>query len=207
MRCSIYLFRCYSHPQYSGLSESAPATNKGDITGVSSTKWRMEVSGDSLYHTAARQALKSCVFPPLADTILDQRLQNAYKMPLRGDALRTRGATKTPGARTAGRRASVRRTQRCAAMVDAFLNKMYRSNADFVFTVTRDFVRACQTPLLVLLDDVSAHPYAVAMEAVCLAPKAAVSIYPWKEPKALIPQAVRQVRDFLRAHHPVAAAH
>ncbi len=92
-------------------------------------------------------------------------------------------------------------------MVDAFLNKMYRSNADFVFTVTRDFVRACQTPLLVLPDDVPAHPYAVAMEVVRLAPKAEVSIYPWKEPKDLIPQAVRQVRDFLRAHHPVTAAH
>ena len=26
-------------------------------------------------------------------------------------------------------------------MCDAFLNKMYRTNADFVFTVTRDFVR------------------------------------------------------------------
>ena len=26
-------------------------------------------------------------------------------------------------------------------MVDAFLNKMYRTNADFVFTVARDFVR------------------------------------------------------------------
>jgi pimeloyl-ACP methyl ester carboxylesterase len=91
-------------------------------------------------------------------------------------------------------------------MVDAFLNKMYRSNADFVFTVTRDFVRSCQTPILVLPDDVPAHPYAVAMESVRLAPKAAVSIYPWKEPKDLIPQAVRQVRDFLRAHQPVAAA-
>jgi pimeloyl-ACP methyl ester carboxylesterase len=92
-------------------------------------------------------------------------------------------------------------------MVDTFLNKMYRSNADFVFTVTRDFVRSCQTPILVLPDDVPAHPYAVAMEVVRLAPKAEVSIYPWKEPKDLIPQAVRQVRDFLRAHHPVTAAH
>src|SRR5437870_4933330 len=68
-------------------------------------------------------------------------------------------------------------------MVDAFLNTMYRSNADFVFTVTRDFVRSCQTPLLVLPDDVPAHPYAVAMEVVRLAPKAAVSLYPWKEHK------------------------
>jgi len=92
-------------------------------------------------------------------------------------------------------------------MVDAFLNKMYRANADFVFTVTRDFVRSCQTPILVLPDDVPAHPYAVAMEVVRLAPKADVSLYPWKEPKDLIPQAVRQVRDFLRAHQPVTAAH
>src|SRR5437764_5215485 len=90
-------------------------------------------------------------------------------------------------------------------MVDAFLNAMYRSNPDFVFTVTRDFVRSCQTPILVLPDDVPAHPYAVAMETANLAPNAEVSIYPWKEPKDLIPQAVRHVRDFLRAHTPVTA--
>jgi pimeloyl-ACP methyl ester carboxylesterase len=90
--------------------------------------------------------------------------------------------------------------------VDAFLTKMYRANADFVFTVTREFVRSCQTPILVLPDDVPAHPYAVAMEVVSLAPKADVSIYPWKEPKSLIPQAVRHVREFLRAHRPVTAA-
>jgi pimeloyl-ACP methyl ester carboxylesterase len=99
-----------------------------------------------------------------------------------------------------------RRPEITMAMVDAFLNKMYRTNADFVFTVTRDFVRACQTPILVLPDDVPAHPYAVAMEVVRLAPKADVSIYPWKEPKSLIPQALRQVRDFLRAHQPATAA-
>ena len=92
-------------------------------------------------------------------------------------------------------------------MVDAFLKKMYCSNPDFVFTVTRDFVRNCQTPILVLPDDVPAHPYAVAMETVRLAPKAEASIYPWKESKDQIAQAVRHVRTFLRAHQPVAAAH
>jgi pimeloyl-ACP methyl ester carboxylesterase len=91
--------------------------------------------------------------------------------------------------------------------VHDFLTNMYTKRADFVFTVTRDFVRACQTPILVLPDDVPAHPYAVAMETVHLAPKAEVSIYPWKASKDQIPQAVRQVRDFLRAHHPVSAAH
>jgi pimeloyl-ACP methyl ester carboxylesterase len=87
--------------------------------------------------------------------------------------------------------------------VDAFLNTMYRANADFVFTVTRDFVRSCQTPILVLPDDVPAHPYAVAMESVRLAPNAEATVYPWKEPKDLRAKTVQQVRDFLRAHKPV----
>ena len=87
-------------------------------------------------------------------------------------------------------------------MVDKFLTKMYRTNPDFVFTVTRDFVRKCQTPVLILPDDIPAHPYAVAMEAAMLAPKAEVSIFPWKEPKERIPLAVRQIRSFLRAHRP-----
>ena len=86
--------------------------------------------------------------------------------------------------------------------VDKFLTKMYRTNADFVFTVTRDFVRTCRTPLLILPDDIPAHPYAVAMEAAMLAPNAEVSMFPWKEPKERIPLAIRQIRSFLRAHRP-----
>ena len=89
-------------------------------------------------------------------------------------------------------------------MVDKFLTKLYRTS-DFVMTVSRDFVRQCQTPVLILPDDIPAHPYAVAMECAMLAPKAEVSIYPWKEPKERIPLAVRQVRSFLRAHRPASA--
>jgi hypothetical protein len=85
---------------------------------------------------------------------------------------------------------------------EKFLTKMFRTNADFVFTVTRDFVRSCQTPVLIMPDDVPAHPHAVAMECAMLAPKAEVSVYPWKEPKERIPLAVRQVRSFLKAHRP-----
>jgi pimeloyl-ACP methyl ester carboxylesterase len=89
-------------------------------------------------------------------------------------------------------------------MVDAFLSKMYRANADFVFTVSRDFVRGCKTPVLIMPDDVPAHPYAVAMESARLAPNAQVSLYPWKENKEQVALAVRHVRGFLRAHAPVA---
>jgi pimeloyl-ACP methyl ester carboxylesterase len=84
--------------------------------------------------------------------------------------------------------------------VDQFLTRMYRINPDFVFTVTRDFVRSCQTPVLILPDDIPQHPYAVAMEAAMLAPNAEVSMFPWKEPKERIPLAIRQMRSFLRAH-------
>jgi pimeloyl-ACP methyl ester carboxylesterase len=95
-----------------------------------------------------------------------------------------------------------RRSDITMETIDKFLTRMYRTNPDFVFTVTRDFVRTCQTPLLILPDDIPAHPYAVAMEAAMLAPKAEVSMFPWKEPKERIPLAVRQIRSFLRAHRP-----
>jgi pimeloyl-ACP methyl ester carboxylesterase len=85
-------------------------------------------------------------------------------------------------------------------MIEKYLTNMYRTNADFVLTVTRDFVRSCQTPVLILPDDIPAHPFKVAMESAMLAPKAEVSMYPWKEPKERIPLAVRQVRSFLKAH-------
>ena len=66
---------------------------------------------------------------------------------------------------------------------------------------------AARRPILVLPDDVPAHPYAVAMETVRLAPNAEVSLYPWKDRKDTIAQAVRHVRTFLRAHAPAAAMH
>ena len=94
-----------------------------------------------------------------------------------------------------------RRPEVTMEMVNKFLTKMYRTN-DFVLSVTRDFVRNSQTPVLILPDDIPAHPYAVAMECAMLAPKAEVSMYPWKEPKERIPLAVRQIHSFLRAHRP-----
>jgi pimeloyl-ACP methyl ester carboxylesterase len=98
-----------------------------------------------------------------------------------------------------------RRPEITINMVEKFLTKMYGTNPDFVFTVTRDFVRNCQTPVLILPDDIPAHPYAVAMEAAMLAPKAEVSMFPWKDPKERIPLAVRQIRSFLRANRPASA--
>ena len=85
--------------------------------------------------------------------------------------------------------------------VSKFLVSMYEGpRGDFVHSVPRDVVRACQTPVLIMPDDSPPHPYVVAEECIMLAPKSEASIYPWKEPKERIPVAVRQVRSFLQAH-------
>jgi pimeloyl-ACP methyl ester carboxylesterase len=97
---------------------------------------------------------------------------------------------------------SAKRPEIATQTAEQFVIRMFETNPDFVFTVTRDFVRACQNPVLVLPDDVPAHPLAVAMECAMLAPRSEVSIFPWKEPKERIPLAVRQIHSFLRAHRP-----
>ena len=91
------------------------------------------------------------------------------------------------------------------AMVHDFLTSMYTDRADFVFTVSRDFVRSVQTPLLIAPDDVTAHPYKVAMEVASLAPNAEVTIYPWKDSQSHIDEVVEHARRFLKAHEPIMA--
>jgi len=85
--------------------------------------------------------------------------------------------------------------------VESFLERMYRGK-DFVLTVSRDFVRNCQTPLLVLPDDVPAHPLAVSLEMPRLAPNGQQSLYPWKDTPENVKLAVRHVRTFYKAHRP-----
>ena len=87
--------------------------------------------------------------------------------------------------------------------VHDFLTSMYSDRADFVFTVSRDFVRSVQTPLLIAPDDVPTHPYKVAMEVANLAPNAEVTIYPWKDTQAHIDETVEHARRFLKQHEPI----
>jgi pimeloyl-ACP methyl ester carboxylesterase len=93
-----------------------------------------------------------------------------------------------------------RRSDITEAMADQFLTRMFRTNPDFVFTVTRDFVKSCQTPVLVLPDDTAGHSLSVAIESAMLAPKGQLSMYPWKDTPEKIPLAVRHVRSFLLSH-------
>ena len=90
---------------------------------------------------------------------------------------------------------------------EQYLHNLYRAQPNFVYSVTRDFARSCQTPMLVMPDDTPSHSYEAAMELSELAPKAEVTVYPWKEDKDLLAKTIKQVREFLQAHQPAAAAH
>jgi hypothetical protein len=90
--------------------------------------------------------------------------------------------------------------------IDQYLHNLYRVQPDFMYTVSRDWARECQTPMLVMPDDTPSHSLEAAMDLVELAPKAEVTAYPWKEDTDLKAQTINQVRDFLRAHQPVTAA-
>ena len=87
-------------------------------------------------------------------------------------------------------------------MVHEFLTSMYTNRADFVFTVSREFVSSLQTPLLIAPDNVPAHPYETAMEVASLAPKAELTRFPWKDSAEHIEEAVEQAREFLKRHEP-----
>lgn len=85
-----------------------------------------------------------------------------------------------------------------AETVERFLHNLYRARPDFVYSVSRDFVRTCQTPILVLPDDISAHPYQVSVDIASLAPNAEVNVYPWVTPPELKARTINRVRNFLK---------
>jgi pimeloyl-ACP methyl ester carboxylesterase len=90
--------------------------------------------------------------------------------------------------------------------VTAYLHNLYRVRPDFVYSVSRDFVRSCQTPMLILPDDTPAHPYQTSVDVASLAPNAEVTVYPWREPPELLARTINRVRTFLRRHQPVKTA-
>ncbi len=71
---------------------------------------------------------------------------------------------------------------------------------DFVFNVSRDFVKGCQTPSLVLPGNDKPHPRVIGLEVAELLPDAEM-LLDWKGPDHLDAQRARVV-GFLEAHTP-----
>src|SRR5499425_2978287 len=89
-----------------------------------------------------------------------------------------------------------RRPEVSMETIEKYLHNLYRVRPDFVYSVSLEFVRNCQTPMLVLPDDTAAHAYQVAIDVASLAPKADISVYPWKDPPELKARTITRVRTF-----------
>ena len=82
--------------------------------------------------------------------------------------------------------------------IEKYLHNLYRVRPEFVYSVSREFAKSCQTPILVLPDDVPAHPMQTSIEIASLCPNAEITVYPWKEPADLKARTINRARTFLK---------
>jgi pimeloyl-ACP methyl ester carboxylesterase len=86
-----------------------------------------------------------------------------------------------------------------AAAFRPFRDRMY-GQTDFVFNVSRDFVRKVETPMLVLRGNDDYHPSETSDEIATIAPHAEI-IKEWKTPDT-VGRTVERVLAFLKRHTP-----
>ena len=149
-----------------------------------------------------------CIGGPFAMKLMErapERLLAAVLCQPVGHAKKTPDSMYNSGHDNWGPELCSRRPEVTMETVDQYLHNLYRVQPDFVYCVSRDFARSCPTPMLVMPDDTPSHSYEAAMDLAALAPKAQVSVYPWKESPDIFANTIQQVRSFLRAHQPVSA--
>jgi hypothetical protein len=87
--------------------------------------------------------------------------------------------------------------------IEKYLHNLYRVQPDFVYSVSRDFAKSCLTPMLVLPDDVPAHPLVTSVDVASLCPNAEITVFPWKEPADLKARTINRARTFLKRQQTV----
>src|SRR6476660_2389794 len=83
---------------------------------------------------------------------------------------------------------------------EKYLHNLYRTRPDFVYSVSRDFAKSCQTSMLVLPDDVDAHPLEASIAVASLCPNAEITVFPWKDPPELKARTINRARTFLKRY-------
>jgi pimeloyl-ACP methyl ester carboxylesterase len=99
-----------------------------------------------------------------------------------------------------------RRPEVSMETIEKYFHNLYRARPDFLYSVSRDFIRNCRTPILVLPDDTPAHPLQTSIDVASLAPNADITVFPWTQPPELKERTIARVRNFLKAHVPMRAA-
>ena len=83
--------------------------------------------------------------------------------------------------------------------IDRYLHNLYRLNPDFLYSVSRDVIANCETPILVLPDDIPAHPHQSSVDVASLAPNAEITVFPWNSPTELKQRTINRVRKFIQS--------
>jgi pimeloyl-ACP methyl ester carboxylesterase len=86
------------------------------------------------------------------------------------------------------------------ATIEKYLHNLYRVQPDFVYSVARDFAKSCQTPMLVLPDDIVAHPLQTSIDIASLCPNAEITVFPWKDAPELKARTINRARTFLKRY-------
>jgi pimeloyl-ACP methyl ester carboxylesterase len=84
--------------------------------------------------------------------------------------------------------------------IDKYLHDLYRVRPEFVYSVSRDFAKSCERPMLVLPDNVDAHPLEASIEVASLCPNAEITVFPWKEVPELKARTINRARTFLKRY-------
>src|SRR5215468_9729063 len=87
--------------------------------------------------------------------------------------------------------------------IEQYLHGLYRVRPECVVSGSRDFAKSCQTSMLVLPDDVDAHPLVTSVDVASLCPNAEITVFPWKEPPELKARTINRARTFLKRHQTV----
>lgn len=82
--------------------------------------------------------------------------------------------------------------------LESFKQNMF--GGEFVFNVSRDFVKNCPVPLFIFAGDDEFHPTAIAQEIAALAPQAELRLK-WRE-SDVIDETIEKAKEFLLAHTP-----
>src|SRR5207248_2661641 len=99
-----------------------------------------------------------------------------------------------------------RRPEVSDATIEKFFHSLWRAQPDFLYSVSRDFIKNCKTPILVLPDDTPSHPLQSSIDVASLAPNSEITVFPWREPEELRQRIIQKVRTFLKSHLPLRAA-
>ncbi len=86
--------------------------------------------------------------------------------------------------------------------IGKYMDSLWRVQPDFLYSVSRDFIAGCPTPILVLPDDTPSHPLQTSIDVASLAPNAEITVFPWKNPPELKARTIDRVRKFLKSHLP-----